>query len=116
MLDCADKEQNKNEEKKRQRKIRRMPNQLKQTNKLERRESIKWSCWQKKDTEKWRVSKRGRQKQEGKWSTETPKEPTFHVETHSGESYLAVRAGLLEDSVMNERQNIIKNLLHAVLH
>lgn len=52
MLDCADKEQNKNEEKKRQRKIRRMPNQLKQTNKLERRESIKWSCWQKKETQR----------------------------------------------------------------
>lgn len=109
ILDCADKEQTKNEEKNSQRKIRRMPNQLKQTNgKMRIYQTETW--WQLKEAQRSREMRRDgeereRWRQEGKRSTETTKEPTFHVKIHSGESYLAVRAGLLEDSVMNERQN-----------
>lgn len=39
-----------------------------------------------------------------KRSTESSEELTFHIITYSGESYLAVGAGLLEDSVMKGKR------------
>jgi len=55
-----------------------------------------------------REEKQEREREERKRSTETNEDPTFHLLTHSGESYLAVGAGLLEDSVMTgKRDNVI---------